>query len=84
MQACMQAITGQLAASEKNNRNKMFFYLFTEVHTSILVQLPEVRIAKVFDKSYRFSGTFHFGTQFLIHAREFIEAENRFFDRKGL
>lgn len=36
--------------------------LFTQIHTPVLIQLTEVRIAEVFDKSNGFSGRFHFRT----------------------
>lgn len=29
--------------------------LFAQVHTPVLIQLPEIRIAEVFDKPYRFT-----------------------------
>jgi hypothetical protein len=43
------------------------------MHAPLLVQLPEIRIAQVFDEPYRFAGAFHFWAQFFVHAGEFIE-----------
>ena len=59
-------------------------YLFRKIHTPVLIQLPEIRISQIFDKSDGFSGGFHFRSQFLIHTGKFIKTEYRFFNRISL
>jgi len=47
-------------------RSLYLMLLFTQIHTPILIQLPEIRIPQIFDKADGFSRTFHFWTQFLF------------------
>ena len=56
--------------------------LFTQVHTPVFIQLPEIRITQIFNKPDRFARTFHFRSQFFIYTGKFIKAEHRFFNCK--
>ena len=70
---------GYYPPGENKSENK----LFAEVHAPVFVELAEIRIAQVFNKPDRFTGTFHFRTEFFIYSRELIEAENWLFNSKS-
>ena len=57
--------------------------LLTQVHTPVLIQLPEVRVTQVADKPDGFARGFHFWSELFVYAWEFIEAEHGFFDSKS-
>ena len=68
----------------KNNTNPTPGFLPREVHGLALVQIPEIRIPQVADKSDGLPGGFHFGSQGLVHIREFVKRKNRLLDRPTL
>ncbi len=53
--------------------------LLTQVHASFFIQLPEPWVFQVLDEADSLAGALHFGAQFLVHIRELVEAEDRFF-----
>src|SRR5687768_14809813 len=56
------------------------FSLAAEHHALLLVEVAEVGVVEVFDEADGFAGAFHFGAELAADAREFVEAENGFFD----
>src|SRR5207249_635179 len=58
--------------------------LFTQVHASVLIQLPEVWVAQVFNKSNSFSRRFHLRSKLSTDPRKFFKTKNRFFDSEAL
>ena len=64
----------------KNNTNPTPGFLPGEVHGLALVQIPEIRIPQVADKSDGLPGGFHFGPQGFVHVGEFVKRKNRLLD----
>src|SRR5688500_20231450 len=58
--------------------------LFTQIHTSVLIQLPEIRITKILDKADGFTCGFHFRPKFPAYPGKFIKTKHRFFDCKAI
>lgn len=75
-----QPVFAEPAVQSGINTRYKYPCLFTEVHTSFLVQGTEVWITQVFDEADGFAGALHFGSEFFVYAGEFIETENRLFD----
>ena len=58
----------------QNKKQKgKFQILFTQMHTPLLIQLPEIGISQIFDETDRFTRALHLGAKLFINTGKFIE-----------